>query len=561
MKKSFVLLLALLVAAPACFAADPAPDPNPDPGLADVLIEKIFVTDKVKERAGEWFVKNAAKGNLKAMDEGYKQARSSTHWPQYSTTALRAAAKAGHTKVVQYLLDKGVNINSYMKPKNEKSDVQYTALCAAAESNKILMMKYLLNRGASPAVVCAISEGRPLPLRPKDVLLRVERRSDTLPTLDENQLYVWKMLLRKDKSRFAYGSWDGNIQHLVYYGDMELIKLLRDGGHFKLIGDTGRLTVASAFMSGNIGKVNRMIEGGGLLSLLSEDDYDKILAYSARANHIHMAEWLLKNHQFSQYALNHAINELASSEETWDEFHVSGWPIGKTLSKEMITLLRSHGAHFSAYNDALQNGVPWSKLQLAGGDVKKAAAATSGRTLLKLYKRKRKSEVVSLIKNGAPNDSAERCVVPTVNEGRDYEGVIPEDDTEELLVVAINNGDIEFLKQILPYKQIPKCHYFLEQAVAKKDLKLFNVLLQNYNEKKVDFTRLLGTAIHNQSLALTKLCVEKGGNVNGYISGYIYITGGTRRMPVFPNKMLAVATFEVDNFDIAYFLTSKGATE
>ena len=112
MKKSFVLLLALLVAAPACFAAAPAPDPNPDPGLVDVLIEKLAVTDKVKKRAGEQFVKNAAKGNLKAMDEGYKQARSSTHWPDYSTKALRAAAKAGHIEAVQYLLDKGVNINS-----------------------------------------------------------------------------------------------------------------------------------------------------------------------------------------------------------------------------------------------------------------------------------------------------------------------------------------------------------------------------------------------------------------------------------------------------------------
>lgn len=539
MKKSFVLLLALLVAAPACFAAAPAPDPNPDPGLADVLIEKLAVTDRVKKRAGEQFVKNAAANNVKAMDEGYKQARSSTHWPDYSTKALRAAAKGGHTKAVQYLLGKGVNINSYVKPKNKKSAVKYTALCAAAESNKILMMKYLLNRGASANVVCAISEGRPLPLRPKDVLLRVEKRhSNALPTLDKNQLYVWKMLLRKDKSRFAYGSWNGNIQHLVYYGDMELIKLLRDGGHFKLIGDTGRLTVASAFMSGNIGKVNRVIEGGGPLSLLSEDDYGDILAYSARANHIDMAAWLLKNHQFSQHALNDAINELALSESPWYAFHVLGWPTGKTLSKEMIALLRSHGAHFSAYNAALQNGMPWSKLRLAGGDVKEAAAVTSGGTLFELYEQKRKSEVVSLIKNGAPDNGG-----------------------EWLLVTAIDNGDIEFLKQILPYKQIPKYHYFLEQAVAKKDLKLFNVLLQNYNEEKVDFTRLLGTAVFNGSLALTKLCVEKGGDVNGYISGYVYITGGTRRMPVYPNKMLAVATFEVDNFDIAYFLTSKGATE
>ena len=502
MKKSFVLLLALLVAAPACFAADPAPDPNPDPGLVDVLIDKVFVTNEMRVKA------------------------------------LRAAAKAGHIEEVQELLDKGVNINSYLTPEGKKSDVQYTALCAAAEGNKILMMKYLLNRGASATVVCAISEGRPLPLRPKDVLLRVERRSDTLPTLDKNKLYVWKMLLRKDKSRFAYGSWDGNIQHLVYYGDMELIKLLRDGGHFKLIGDTGRLTVASAFMSGNIGKVNRMIEGGGLLSLLSEDDYGDILAYSARANHIHMADWLLKNHQFSQDALDNAINELASSEETWYKYHVSGWPIGKTLSKEMITLLRSHGAHFSAYNAALQNRVPWSKLQLAGGDVKKAAAATWEETLLELYEQKRKSEVVLLIKNGAPKD-----------------------DAEKLLIAAIDNGDIEFLKQILPYKQIPKYHYFLEKAVAKKDLKLFNVLLQNYNEEKVDFTRLLGTAVFNGSLALTKLCVEKGGNVNGHISGYMYIKGGTERMPVYPNKMLTVANLEADNFDIAYFLTSKGATE
>ena len=521
MKKSFVLLLALLVAAPACFAAAPAPDPNPDPRLADVLIEKLAVTDKVKKRAGEQFVKNAAKGNLKAMDEGYKQARSSTHWPDYSTKALRAAAKAGHIEAVQYLLDKGVNINSYLKPKNENSDVQYTALCAAAESNKILMMKYLLNRGASPAVVCAIS-GYSLPLRPKDVLLRVERRSDILPTLDKNELYVWKMLLRKDKSRFAYES---NIQHLVYYGDMELIELLRDGGHFKLIGDTGRLTVASAFMSGNIGKVNRMKEGGGLLSLLSQDDYDKILTYSARANHIHMAEWLLKNRQFSQKALDNAINQLAEGKDA--------------LSKEMITLLRSHGAHFSACNAALQNGVPLSKLQLAGGDVKEAAAATSGSTLLELYKRKRKSEVVSLIKNGAPKD-----------------------DAEKLLLEAIENRDIEFLKQILPYKQIPKYHYFLEMAVAWGDLKLFNVLLQNYNEKKVDFTRLLGTAIYSDSLELTKLCVEKGGDVNGYFSGRLYFSYDGYDIQ---SKSYEIAIFDlallVENYDIVYFLASKGATE
>ena len=537
MKKSFVLLLALLVAAPACFAAAPAPDPNPDPGLADVLIEKLAVTDRVKKRAGEQFVKNAAANNVKAMESLYDTVRS-YNWAYYSTKALLAAAKGGHTKAVQYLLGKGVNINSYVKPKNKNSAVKYTALCAAASTNKILMMKYLLNRGASPAVVCAISEGRPLPLRPKDVLLRVEKRhSNALPTLDKNQLYVWKMLLRKDKSRFAYGSWNGNIQHLVYYGDMELIKLLRDGGHFKLIGDTGRLTVASAFMSGNIGKVNRVIEGGGPLSLLSEDDYGDILAYSARANHIHMAEWLLKNHQFSQHALNDAINELALSESPWYAFHVLGWPIGKTLSKEMIALLRSHGAYFSAYNEALLHGMPWSKLRLAGGDVKEAAAVTSGGTLLELYEQKRKSEVVSLIKNGAPNT-----------------------DAEWLLVTAIDNGDIEFLKQILPYKQIPKYHYFLEKAVAKKDLKLFNVLLQNYNEEKVDFTRLLGTAVFNGSLALTKLCVEKGGDVNGYISGYVYIKGGTKRMEIYPHKMLSIAVNYADNYDIAYFLRSKGAT-
>ena len=537
MKKSFVLLLALLVAAPACFAAAPAPDPNPDPGLVDVLIEKLAVTDRVKKRAGEQFVKNAAANNVKAMESLYDTVRS-YNWAYYSTKALLAAAKGGHTKAVQYLLGKGVNINSYVKPKNKNSAVKYTALCAAASTNKILMMKYLLNRGASPAVVCAISEGRPLPLRPKDVLLRVEKRhSNALPTLDKNQLYVWKMLLRKDKSRFAYGSWNGNIQHLVYYGDMELIKLLRDGGHFKLIGDTGRLTVASAFMSGNIGKVNRVIEGGGPLSLLSEDDYGDILAYSARANHIDMAAWLLKNHQFSQDALNDAIDELALSERTWYDFHVSGWPIGKTLSKEMIALLRSHGAYFSAYNEALQHGVPWSKLRLVGGDVKEAAAVTSGGTLLELYEQKRKSEVVLLIKNGAPNN-----------------------DAEGLLVTAIDNGDIEFLKQILPYKQIPKYHYFLEKAVAKKDLKLFNVLLQNYNEEKVDFTRLLGTAVFNGSLALTKLCVEKGGDVNGYISGYVYIKGGTKRMEIYPHKMLSIAVNYADNYDIAYFLRSKGAT-
>ncbi len=537
MKKSFVLLLALLVAAPACFAAAPAPDPNPDPGLVDVLIEKLAVTDRVKKRAGEQFVKNAAANNVKAMESWYDTVRS-YNWAYYSTKALLAAAKGGHTKAVQYLLGKGVNINSYVKPKNKNSAVKYTALCAAASTNKILMMKYLLNRGASPAVVCAISEGRPLPLRPKDVLLRVEKRhSNALPTLDKNQLYVWKMLLRKDKSRFAYGSWNGNIQHLVYYGDMELIKLLRDGGHFKLIGDTGRLTVASAFMSGNIGKVNRVIEGGGPLSLLSEDDYGDILAYSARANHIDMAAWLLKNHQFSQHALNDAIDELALSERTWYAFHVSGWPIGKTLSKEMIALLRSHGAYFSAYNEALQHGMPWSKLRLAGGDVKEAAAATSGGTLLELYEQKRKSEVVLLIKNGAPNN-----------------------DAEKLLITAIDNGDIEFLKQILPYKQIPKYHYFLEKAVAKKDLKLFNVLLQNYNEEKVDFTRLLGTAVFNGSLALTKLCVEKGGDVNGYISGYVYIKGGTKRTEIYPHKMLSIAVNYADNYDIAYFLRSKGAT-
>ena len=501
MKKSFVLLLALLVAAPACFAADPAPDPNPDPGLVDVLIDKIFVTDEM---------------NVKG---------------------LLAAAKEGHIGKVQELLDKGVNINSYMKPKNKKSAVQYTALCAAAESNKILMMKYLLNRGAFANVVCFLEDGRPT--RPKEILMQKESKLKTLPTLDKDELYVWKMLLRKDKSPFAYTqNLSHNIYHLIYYGDMELIKLLRDGGHFKLLGIRGEGNVVSAFASGNVGKVNRMIEGGGLLSLLSEDDYGDILAYSAAANHIHMAEWLLKNRQFSQKALDNAINELASSKKTWGEYYViSGLPIGKTLSKEMIELLRSHGAHFSAYNEALLKGESLSKLQLAA-DVKEIAAATSESTLLELYKRKRKSEVVSLIKNGAPKD-----------------------DAEKLLIAAIDNGDIEFLKQILPYKQIPKYHYFLEKAVAKKDLKLFNVLLQNYNEEKVDFTRLLGTAVYNDSLALTKLCVEKGGNVNGYISDHVYVEGGTERWEIDKRKMLFIADWITDNYDIAYFLTSKGATE
>ena len=239
-----------------------------------------------------------------------------------------------------------------------------------------------------------------------------------------------------------------------------------------------------------------------------------------------MAKWLLKNRQFSQDALDNAINQLAEGKDA--------------LSKEMITLLRSHGAHFSAYNNAaLQNGVPLSKLQLAGGDVKEIAAATSESTLLELYKRKRKSEVVSLIKNGAPKD-----------------------DAEKLLLEAIENRDIEFLKQILPYKQIPKYHYFLEMAVAWGDLKLFNVLLQNYNEKEVDFTRLLGTAIYSESLELTKLCVEKGGDVNGHFSGRLYFSYDGYDIQ---SKSYEVAIFGlallVENDDIVDFLASKGVTE
>ena len=475
MKKSFVLLLALLVAAPACFAAAPAPDPNPDPGLVDVLIDKIFVTDEM---------------NVKG---------------------LLAAAKEGHIGKVQELLDKGVNINSYMKPKNKKSVVHYTALCAAAESNKILMMKYLLNRGAFANVVCFLEDGRPT--RPKEILMQRESNLKTLPTLDKNELYVWKMLLRKDKSPFVYTqNLSHNIYHLIYYGDMELIKLLRDGGHFKLLGIRGNGNVVSAFASGNVGKVNRVKEGGGLLSLLDEDDYDSILAYSALANHIDMAAWLLKNRQFSQDALDWAINQLARSKEGWSFDYQDGWPTGKTLSKEMIALLRSHGAHFSEYNAALLKGEPLSKLQLAA-DVKEIAAALSERTLLELYKKKR---------------------------------------------------NIGFLKQILPYKQTPKYHYFLEMAIAMKDLKLFNVLLQNYNEEKVDFTRLLGTAVCNDSLELTKLCVEKGGDVNGYLSDYVYTGdsyGGIQRGDIQTRKMLVVAEYVAESYDIASFLSSKGATK
>lgn len=503
MKKSFVLLLALLVAAPACFAAAPAPDPNPDPGLVDVLIDKIFVTDEM---------------NVKG---------------------LLAAAKEGHIGKVQELLDKGVNINSYMKPKNKKSAVHYTALCAAASTNKILMMKYLLNRGASANVVCLLDDGRPI--RPKEILMRQNRYAETLPALDKNELYVWKMLLRKDKSPFVYsGGHGGHIYHLIYHGDMELIKLLRDGGHFKLVGTRGKGNVASAFASGNVGKVNRVIEGGGLLSLLDEDDYDSILAYSALANHIDMAAWLLKNRQFSQKALDWAINQLARSEEGWRFSYQESWPTGKTLSKEMIALLRSHGAHFSEYNAALLKGEPLSKLQLAA-DVKEIAAALSERTLLELYKKKRKSEVALLMKNGVQKDLAEK-----------------------LLLAAIENRDIGFLKQILPYKQTPKYHYFLEMAIAMKDLKLFNVLLQNYNEEKVDFTRLLGTAVFNGSLELTKLCVEKGGDVNGYLSDYVYTGdsyGGIQRGHIQTYKMLVVADYGAESYDIASFLSSKGATK
>lgn len=500
MKKSFVLLLALLVAAPACFAADPAPDPNPDPGLVDVLIDKIFVTDEM---------------NVKG---------------------LLAAAKEGHIGKVQELLDKGVNINSYLTPKGKKSAVKYTALCAAASTNKILMMKYLLNRGASANVVCLLEDGRPT--RPKELLMRQNRYAKTLPTLDKNQLYVWKMLLRKDKSPFVYSG--GHIYHLIYHGDMELIELLRDGGHFKLVGTRGKGNVVSAFASGNVGKVNRVIEGGGLLSLLDEDDYDSILAYSALANHIDMAAWLLKNRQFSQDALDWAIDQLARSKEGWLLSYQEGWPTGKTLSKEMIALLRSHGAHFSEYNAALLKGEPLSKVQLAA-DIKEIAAALSERTLLELYKKKRKSEVALLMKNGVQKDLAEK-----------------------LLLAAIENRDIGFLKQILPYKQTPKYHYFLEMAIAMKDLKLFNVLLQNYNEEKVDFTRLLGTAVFNDSLELTKLCVEKGGDVNGYLSDYVYTGdsyGGIQRGHIQTRKMLVVADYDAESYDIASFLSSKGATK
>ena len=529
MKKSFVLLLALLVAAPACFAADPAPDPNPDPGLVDDLIEKIFVTDKVKERAGEWFVKNAAKGNLKAMDAGYKQARSSTHWPEYSTKALLAAATGGHTKAVQYLLDKGVNINSYMKPKNENSDVHYTALCAAFlghAKDEMIMAQFLLNRGANPQVKCNWW---------KSVL---EIASETPAYSQYRKCFVLKKMLRGSRrvdpdavsSLIKYAS-ELDYAGELDYGKLDLIDELGKKGTFRKNG--GRYLV-DAFYGSSMEVIERMSKWGADAKNLSPEERWNALRNAMKAGSAVKATWLLDRVSYTKGELSDIVAQSVMS----GHFDV-----------EAINLLLKHGANFGQHMAAFKKGVPLEKLKKIHA---KPTAISSG-------------DLMWCREEG--HGAAFNWFGQFFVQGRDFSEY---SDGSYLVERSIEKRDRGMISWLVS-NGLPVTHEHLEMAVARGDWDMFGTFLKGY-KGKVDYTRLLGTAVRNGQLDMAQAFLQKGGDINAYISGPIYYFWV--QDPGYPDRGILKETKEEggripnlfysiddeENARVAAFLRSKGAS-
>ena len=598
MKKSFVLLLALLVAAPACFAADPAPDPNPDPGLVDDLIEKIFVTDKVKERAGEWFVKNAAKGNLKAMDAGYKQARSSTHWPEYSTKALLAAAKAGHMKAVQYLLDKGVNVNSYMKPKNKKSDVHYTALCAAflghaKKDDKMIMAQFLLDRGANPQVKCNRDES----------VLKIASES---PVYREYRKWfvLKKMLLGSRRvdpdavsSLIKYAGIDyGNLDLIDDYGNLDLIDELGKKGTFRKNG--GRYLV-DAFYSSSMEVIERMSKWGADAKNLSPKERWNALHNAIKAGSAAKVTWLLDRVSYTQEELDKGISAVIAVEDINENLVarllLRGASIKtlsadecqkllrKTLSSgntdletqllkavpyskgelndivakavmsgnfdvEAVNLLLKHGADFGQHMAAFKKGVPLEKLKKIHA---KPTAISSG-------------DLMWCRENG--HGDAFNWFGLFFMQKSDFSEY---SDGSYLVKRSIERSNSLIISWLVS-NGLPVTHKHLEMAVARGDWDIFGAFLKGY-KGKVDYTRLLGTAVRNGQLDMAQAFLQKGGDINAYISGPIYYFWV--QDPGYPDRGILKETkeeggripnlfYSVDdeeNARVAAFLRSRGA--
>ena len=527
MKKSFVLLLALLVAAPACFAADPAPDPNPDPGLVDVLIEKIFVTDKVKERAGEWFVKNAAKGNLKAMDAGYKQARSSTHWPEYSTKALLAAVTGGHTKAVQYLLDKGVNVNSYMKPKNENSEVHYTALCAAFlghAKDEMIMAQFLLDRGANPQVKCNWW---------KSVL---EIASETPAYSQYRKCFVLKKMLRGSRrvdpdavsSLIKYASELDYAGELDYY-KLELIDELGKKGTFRKNG--GRYLV-DAFYGSSMEVIERMSKWGADAKNLSPEERWNALLNAMKAGSAVKATWLLDRVSYTKGELSDIVAKSVMS----GHFDV-----------EAINLLLKHGANFGQHMAAFKKGAPLEKLK------KIHAKPTT------IYSH----DLMWCRENG--HGDAFNWFGQFFIKKSDFSEYSDDSYLVERSIEKRDRGVISWLVS----NGLPVTHKHLEMAVARGDWDIFGTFSEGY-KGKVDYTRLLGTAVRNGQLDMAQAFLQKGGDINAYIPGPIYYFWV--QDPGYPDRgiletkekggRIANLFYSVDdeeNARVAAFLRSRGA--
>ena len=521
MKKSFVLLLALLVAAPACFAAAPAPDPNPDPGLVDVLIEKLAVTDKVKKRAGEQFVKNAAKGNLKAMDEGYKQARSSTHWPEYSTKALLAAVTGGHTKAVQYLLDKGVNINSYMKPKNENSDVQYTALCAAFlghAKDEMIMAQFLLDRGANPQVKC----------NRKSVL---EIASETPAYSQYRKWFVLKKMLRGSR-RVDPDAVSSLIKYAgkIDYGNLDLIDELGKKGTFRKNG--GRY-LADAFYGSSMEVIERMSKWGADAKNLSPEERWNALRNAMKAGSAVKATWLLDRVSYTKGELSDIVAKSVMS----GHFDV-----------EAINLLLKHGADFGQHMAAFKKGIPLEKLKKIHA---KPTAISSG-------------DLMWCREEG--HGDAFNWFGHFFVQGRDFSEY---SDGSYLVKRSIEKRDRGMISWLVS-NGLPVTHEHLEMAVARGDWDMFGTFSEGY-KGKVDYTRLLGTAVCSGQLDMAQAFLQKGGDINAYIPGPVYYFWV--QDPGYPDRgiletkekggRIANLFYSVDdeeNARVAAFLRSRGAS-
>ncbi|KAH8817555.1 ankyrin repeat-containing domain protein [Flagelloscypha sp. PMI_526] len=443
------------------------------------------------------------------------------------TSPLQAATSARNLGIVQFLLEKGADINKGEKDK--------TALQRAASKGNLEMARLLVEKGADvnaggkneTALQRAASKGnlemaRLLVAKGADVNAGGKHHTALQNTAFKGNLEMARFLVEKGADVNAGGKHHTALQNAALEGNLEIARFFIEKGADVNAGGKDETALQRAASMGNLEMVRFLVEKGADVN--AGGKHHTALQNAALEGNLEMARLLVeKGADVNARGKHHTALRSAASNGNLEmvRFLVekgadvnAGGKYSRALQRaafegdlEMVRFLVEKGADVNAsgkYSTALQNAISKRNLEIAGFLVEKGADFIAGgkynTVLCDAASRGDLETVRFLVEKGADVNAM----------GREY---------ERTLHAAASKGNLEIVRFLIEKGADINAVGGSYRSTLQYAASRWNINIFRFIEKGADVARkthgtALQAAVSEGNLEMVRFLIEKGADVN-----------------------------------------------